>query len=228
MAYPFLVLSLLLLVPGTVVFLARPDLRYAMGIMALCAIPFAFTERLFYPGYWEPRFLFDLVNRIGFGIEDILFVTGLAGFTTTVYPFVFRRRYGALPGGSIRASLRRVGMLIGAALLLTAFAELAGVPAIYTSVMVMGGITSVMMLWRRDLAVPAVVGGALSVGVYGALCLILQILIPGVFALDWHTDKFLNRFILGIPLEELLYSGAAGATATVFFPFTFFKVFIKF
>ena len=118
-------------------------------------------------------------------------------------------------------------MLIGAALLLTALAELAGVPTIYTSVLVMGGITAVMVFWRRDLALPGLLGAGLSVGVYGALCLILEAVIPGVFALDWHTERFLNRFVLGVPVEELLYSGAAGATATVFFPFTFFKVFIK-
>jgi hypothetical protein len=227
MTYPFLVLSLLLMVPGGAVFLIRPDLRRAMGIMALCSIPFAFTERLFYPDYWEPRFVFDLVNRIGFGIEDVLFVTGLAGFTTTAYPFVFRRRYGVFPGGSRRASLRRMGVLIGTALLLTALADLMGVPAIYTSVIAMVGITSVMVFWRRDLALPALLGAVLSVGIYGILCLVLEALIPDVFALDWYTDRFLNRFVFGVPVEELLYSGAAGATATVFFPFAFFKVFIK-
>ncbi len=227
MDYPFLVLSLLLLVPGTVVFLARPDLRHAMGIMALCSIPFAFTERLFYPSYWEPRFLFDLVNRVGFGVEDLLFVTGLAGFTTTAYPFVFHRRYAPLPGGSKRASLCRVAVLIGAALLLTALAELGGIPTIYTAVVVMGGITSVMVLWRRDLTIPVMLGGSLSLGAYGILCLLLDIIIPDVFVLNWHTDKFLNRFVLGIPVEELLYSGMAGSAATAFFPFTFFKVFIK-
>lgn len=227
MDYPFLVLSLLLLVPGAVVFFMRPDLRHAMGIMALCAIPFAFTESLFYPSYWEPKFLFDLVNHIGFGIEDLLFVIGLAGFTTTVYPFAFCRAYAAFPKGSTRASLFRVTVLVSTALMLTILAEILGIPTIYTSVAVMWGIWLVMILWRRDLLLPGLFGGLLSVGVYGAVCLLLEHIIPNVFALNWHTEKFLDRFFLGIPLEELLYSGAAGATATVFYPFTFFKVFIK-
>jgi hypothetical protein len=227
MAYPFLVLSLLLLVPGAVVFSLRSDLRHAMGIMALCALPFAFTESLFFPTYWEPRFLFDLVRHIGFGIEDLLFVTGLAGFTTTAYPFVFHRAYAPLPGGSTRASLGRVALLVGAALLLTALAESIEIPTIYTSIMVMSGILLLMISWRRDLLLPGLLGGLLSLGVYGVSCLLLERIIPNVFSLNWHTEKFLNRFLLGIPLEELLYSGAAGATATVFYPFAFFKVFIK-
>jgi hypothetical protein len=227
MTYPFLALSLLLLLPGAVIFATRPDLRRAMAHMGLAALPFAFTEFLFYPSYWEPRFLFDLVRYIGFGIEDIIFVVGLAAFTTTAYPFVFKKRFAPHPAGTKRAALFRVGALIGTALLITALAELAGVAAIYTSVVVMLGITAAMVIWRRDLALPSLLGGLLSVAVYGAICLLLDRLIPGVFALNWHTERFLNRFALGVPLEEILYSGAAGATATAFYPFAFFKVFIK-
>jgi hypothetical protein len=227
MPYPFLVLSLLLLVPGTVVFVLRSDLRLPMAHMGLCALPFAFTEFLFYPSYWEPRFLFDLVRIIGFGIEDLVFVVGLAAFTTTAYPFVFRRAFALLPGGSKRALIQRAGALIGAALLITALAELIGIPTIYTSVVVMLSITAVMVLWRRDLLLPSLLGGLVSMGVYGGICLLLDRIIPGVFALNWHTEKFLNRTVLGIPVEELLYSGAAGATATAFYPFVFFRAFIK-
>jgi hypothetical protein len=110
---------------------------------------------------------------------------------------------------------------------MTALGELSGIPTIYTSVAVMLSITAVMVLWRRDLTFPSLLGGLVSMGVYGVICLLLDRMIPGVFTLNWHTERFLNRSVLGIPVEEILYSGAAGATATAFYPFAFFRVFIK-
>ncbi|XXY18112.1 lycopene cyclase domain-containing protein [Sorangium sp. So ce216] len=91
MKHEFLLLSLLFLLPGGVIWLARPDLRSLMKRMALASIPFAATERLFYPEYWTPKFLFDLADRIGFGVEDVLFVAGLSAFSSTAYAVVFRR-----------------------------------------------------------------------------------------------------------------------------------------
>jgi hypothetical protein len=37
----------------------------------------------------------------------------------------------------------------------------------------------------------------------------------------WHTERFLGRFLLGLPLEELLYGWAAGAAAGALAPFAF-------
>ena len=68
--YPFLVLSLLFLIPGVLFYALRPDIRRLLRLTLLASLPFATTEFLFYPTYWEPRTLFDLVPRIGFGIED--------------------------------------------------------------------------------------------------------------------------------------------------------------
>jgi hypothetical protein len=76
--YDFLVLSLLCWIPGFGAGFMRPDLRRAIVLSALCSLPFAFTEFLFYPEYWTPTFLFDLGDRLGFGIEDFLFVSAIA------------------------------------------------------------------------------------------------------------------------------------------------------
>ena len=81
-SYSFLTLSLILAIPGALVFAARRDLRPMIGWMALASVPFAWTELLFYPDYWKPRFLFNLIDIIGFGLEDVLFVVGLAAFSS--------------------------------------------------------------------------------------------------------------------------------------------------
>ena len=82
---------------------ARPDLRRVIACVMPFSLPFACTEFLFYPSYWEPAFLFDLGRRMGFGIEDIIFVTGLAAFTTTAYACGFNRAYGPHGAATRRA-----------------------------------------------------------------------------------------------------------------------------
>ncbi|WP_437938051.1 lycopene cyclase domain-containing protein [Sorangium sp. So ce341] len=91
MTHEFLLLSLLFLLPGIAIWVARPDLRSLMKRAAVASLPFAATERLFYPTYWTPKFLFDLADRVGFGVEDLLFIVGLSAFSSTAYAVAFRR-----------------------------------------------------------------------------------------------------------------------------------------
>ena len=107
-----------------------------------------------------------------------------------------------------------------------AFEGFAKIPMIYGSFFIMIGVTSVAFFWRRDLVVPALIGGGLSAGVYTALCLVFAWLVPQVFEMAWHTEKFLGIFILGVPLEEILYGFACGFAATAFYPFVFGRRFV--
>jgi hypothetical protein len=100
-----------------------------------------------------------------------------------------------------------------------------GIEMIYGSVFIMLGVTMLVCLRRTDLFKPVIFGGLLSLLVYFLLCLAIARLFPGIFNLTWHTERFLNIFILGIPLEELLYAFAAGFAATAFYPYVFCKRF---
>lgn len=219
MSYNFLILSLLFLIPGLVIWFLRRDLRPVMLIMAACSIPFAFTESLFYPSYWEPRFLFDLADHIGFGIEDILFVVGLGAFTSTAYAFISRSLYEPMGRLAPRRVVLRCLAVFGVVFLLVAVIALLGIAMIYGSVVVMLGVAAFFCTRRRDLIKPTILGGLYTTAVYSVLCLVFMLLIPGVFQLTWHTEKFLNIFVLGIPLEEMLYAYGAGAAATSFYPY---------
>ncbi|WP_437813518.1 lycopene cyclase domain-containing protein [Sorangium sp. So ce1078] len=234
MTHEFLLLSLLFLLPGGVIWLARPDLRSLMKRVALASLPFAATERLFYPRYWTPRFLFDLADRIGFGIEDVLFLVGLSAFSSTAYAVVFRRAPvpwaapvaprarpwlgAARPwlGAAARPWLRAAA---GIALVLAAAGALlvAGVPVLYASVAAMIAVTAALVGARRDLLVPGLLGALLSATVYLCLCLVFAALVPGVFERTWRPSVLLpGKALLGVPLDEVLYGLGAGLAATVF------------
>ncbi|MDJ0765964.1 MAG: lycopene cyclase domain-containing protein [Myxococcota bacterium] len=226
MTYAFLVLCGFLAIPGAVILLLRADLRRPLLLMGAVALPFALTERFFYPDYWEPVFLFNLAARIGFGIEDFLFVFGLAVLTTGVYPFCLRQTYRAIAYRDVRSIVQRVGMMIGSALVLSVACVLIGVALIWGSAVIMIGFAIVIWFKRPDLAVPGLIGAGLSCLAYGGICLALDATLPEVFELSWHTDRFSNVFIIGIPLEELLYATSAGMIGTVFYPFVWSKEFV--
>jgi hypothetical protein len=115
--------------------------------------------------------------------------------------------------------------VLGVAFALVAVMAALGIPMIYGAVAVMLGGAGFMVARRRDLAWPALCGGLIATAVYAALCLVLMLLIPDVFRMAWHAERFSNVHVIGIPLEELLYGFGAGAAATAFYPYTFHRRF---
>jgi hypothetical protein len=217
----FLTLALLLTLPGVLIYVLRPDLRRVIHRVAPFSLPFACSEFLFYPSYWEPAFLFDLGRRIGFGIEDFLFVTALAALSTTVYAACCSRTYAPFGSSSARACAVRALLLFAVAAALLAALLAAGMAVIFAACLAMLAAGLAAAAWRRDLLVPAGIGAALSAAVYFGVCLFAGLVMPGIFQSVWHTEKFLGMFAAGVPLEELLYGGAAGFAATAFYPFVF-------
>ncbi len=221
MKYDFLILSLLFMIPGIIIYILREDLRKVIHIMALCSIPFAFTERFFYPSYWEPVFLFNLIDILGFGIEDILFVIGLSAFTSTAYAFFTNRSYHIIGELQTKQVVLKCLTVLGSTFLMIGLILVMDITIIYGSFLIMTIISLIIFIKRKDLLIPGLTGGFLATTVYTLLCLCLTMLLPGVFKLTWHTDQFLNIFIIGIPVEEIIYGFTSGMVSTVFYPFVF-------
>ena len=223
----FLTLALLFALPGALIYVLRPDLRTHILRVVPFALPFAFTEFLFYPLYWEPEFLFDLGRRIGFGIEDFIFVAGLAAFSATVYAAFCNRTYAPCGSTTARACAVRALLLFSFAGALLACMLVAGIDVIYAACLAMLAAGLAAAARRRELLAPACIGAVLSSAVYFALCLLADLIMPGIFQAVWHTEKFLGMFILGVPLEELVYAWASGFAATAFYPCVFGLRFVR-
>ena len=220
MPYDFLILALLFVGPGLAVYALRADLRPVIRLSAAFSLPFAFTEFLFYPDYWEPRFLFDLAARIGFGIEEFLFVAGLGAFASTAYPFFFNRTLAIqLDDLTCAAGRRRIASLFGATAAGVALLALLGIPMIYGAPAIMVLLSGYIVFRRLDLGFPALAGAFSTTAVYVVLCWAYALILPGVFQEVWRLEKFSNIFLLGIPLEVLVYGGAGGGIATLFLPY---------
>lgn len=215
----FLLLSLLFSLPGAVAYVVRADLRPTIHRCAIASLPFAASERFFAGTYWSPPSLFGLIDRIGFGLEDILFVVALAAFMSTGYALFFRKKLEPRPtprrGSAVVRALLGVGVTLGTALALLG----AHVHILYGSFIAMTAFAAFVFFRRRDLVAAGFLGGLIAVGTYAGVCLIFAALRPGVFARIWHTEGFLHRFVFGVPIEELLYGFLAGVVASVFYPY---------
>ncbi len=218
--YNFLILSLLFLIPGSIIFLIRKDLRSVIRILALCSIPFAFTEFLFYPTYWEPKFLWNLIDILGFGVEDIIFVVGLSAFTSTGYAFAFRKKFEPYPKGKFSSVELLVLFFIFCLLSICLFVTFQ-IHLIFGSPILMSGVSLFIFFKRKDLILPGLFGAGITSITYAILCYAMILIYPNIFELTWHTEKFVNIMIFHLPVEELLYAATSGCIATVFYPFVF-------
>jgi hypothetical protein len=225
MKYTFLILSILLIIPTVIIFLLRKDLRDAIRTTALFALPFGLTEFLFYPEYWEPVFLFDLAAKAGFGIEDLLYVSGLGGLFVSLYPFLFNVGYSHIVRQ--KRVLVRVLIPIGTAFILTAILAVLNVSMIWGCIPVMLSIGFGMCIQQKNLFIPFLTGGFVCSLFYLLLCLLLEFIIPNTFEIVWHAEKFSNISIFSIPLEEISYAFSAGAVATIFYPYVYSISFVK-
>jgi len=219
--YDFLVLSLIFLIPGAIIFTLRKDLRTTIKKMSLISLPFALAEKLFYPSYWDPNFLLDLGNRIGFGLEDFIFVVSLASFTSTVYAFTFRKKYIKNNAEDSGLFLRRIFFISLFVIALIILSLWMTIPIIYSTVFIMIFIPLIIVFKRPDFLGPGFWGGILSAFVYFILCLIFGQIYPGVFVKIWNTDLLLDKYFMRVPLEELIYGFGAGFCATIIYPYIF-------
>lgn len=225
MYYNFLVIAILFSLPGAFVWLCRRDLRLVIKRVVPLALPFAFSEFLFFPEYWEPRFLFDLGPRIGFGIEDFIFVAGLSAFASTAYAVFNKRFYRPVEAITKAVFIKRCIALFGLTLLLVIGAALLDIPMIYGSCIVMTAVTAMILAIRRDLMIPACLGAVYTMVLYCGICLLCLLLMPGLFENVWHAERFSNIHVVCVPLEELLYGAAAGLCATAVYPYLFGQTF---
>lgn len=200
----------------------RRDLRIHMARMALFSLPFAFTEFMFYPDYWDPPFLFDAAARFGFGLEDFLFVAALGAMSIGLFPTLAGKQLHKVNPRTVPRVFWRIVLLTGLALLTAGVGWAAGFPAIYTAIMIMISLPAVVLLTSRpDLWRPACLSGGTTLLAYAGACMALEFLLPGTFERYWHTDSLLNAFVGPLPVEELLYGFSAGFAAAVVYPFAF-------
>lgn len=186
----------------------RAEIRWG----SLLAAPVALTSLLFVPQYWTPPSLFDLDLKIHVGIEDFLWAAAVGGIAAVIGEIILKERLGAMRKSRHK---RHYGPFV---FLVTVFAALElwhpGKTMINTIVALALGAAFVAFI-RRDL-IPLMLMSALSfTALYFALFLCVFFLYPEFVERYYNLPNLLGIYVLGVPIEELLFAATGGAIWSV-------------
>jgi hypothetical protein len=216
--YSYLVGALIFWVAWVVCSILGKTYRSQIRWGTLIAAPLALTSLLFVPEYWTPPSLFNLDQRIRVGIEDFLWAAAVGGIASVVGELFLRERLGA-----IRKS-RHKRHYAPFVLVVVVFVALyfglhwktmnATIISFAVGVLVLGYL-------RRDLVPLMLTSAATFTVLYLVLFLCVLALYPE-FVRSYYTLKNLfGIYVLGVPIEELLFAATGGAIWSVAYEYVF-------
>jgi hypothetical protein len=218
----YFVCGLILLAVWLVCWLVRKDLRKEILYGSLMSLPFGVTEFFFVPEYWNPPALFDLINRIGFGIESFMFSFFGAGIATVVYEILFHKNLRKKLAHTKKTPLLirflpywvfTLGFIAG---------EIVFPTYSIFNLIISGFLTiSTTALLRRDLIPQLAASGLIFAVLYFGLFTFYNQLFPDYISLVYTLPNLIGIFVLGIPIEEILFAISLGAAWSTMYEFSF-------
>ena len=186
----------------------RPQIIWGTVISA----PLAVTSILFIPQYWTPPSLFDLDARFRVGIEDFLWAGAVGGIASVVGEIVLKERLAA------RRKQRRKKHDLPFIVLVVVFAILEfwhPGKTIYNTMIAFTVCALVVAFLRGDLILTMLVGSAIFTLLYLLLFLYFLALYPDFVQRYYNVSHLLGIYILGVPIEELLFAASGGAVWSI-------------
>jgi hypothetical protein len=203
-SYAYLIGTLIFGFVWLTLFFVRKDTRKEMllvslfiGILAPLWAPWFFRD------YWNPLYAWF------FGIEDFLYGFFAGGIVSVIYEIIFGRRL------SKRRTLAYLWTYIFGILLFIAAIVFGVLWHIYTNAIYSAfsayAVFTLGLLWfRRDLILNAFISGFLFVAVTFVFYTLFTFLFPGIIQAWWQLEYLSGLYILGIPIEELVWAFGMG------------------
>jgi len=217
--YHFFVLTLFMGIPAWWLVFQYPQHLKQTAWIAVLVIPFAFTERFFVPEYWNPVFLGPFFEWTGAGVEDLLFVIHLAWITVYSPLFIFRRDWEEKNVlWDMVGFIRLIGLILATLGSFGVAVRMGLNPLIGASVGMVFGMVFIVCAGPRlsgDVGRGLLAGG----GIYFLICLMYGAVYREDFTVIWRTTGLSHQFILGVPLEEVIYGVLAGGLGGSFISF---------
>jgi hypothetical protein len=188
--------------------------RYRVEIRwgSLIAAPMALTSLLFVPQYWSPPSLFNLDQRIRVGIEDVLWAAAVGGIASVVGEMLLKEGLAAMRKLPRK---RHYAPFVFAVAVFGALEFWHPGKTMDNTIISLALGALVLACLRRDL-VPMMLASALSfTALYFFLFLCLLTLYPQFVVRYYNLQNLLGIYILGVPIEELLFAATGGAIWSV-------------
>ena len=186
----------------------RAEIRWGTLISA----PMALTSILFIPQYWTPPSLFDLDQKIRVGIEDVLWAAAVGGIASVVAEILLKERLSVLRKGVRKRHFAPFVVVVVVFIVLQFWHP----GKTICNTIIAFAIGALVIAYIRSDLIPTMFTGALSFTLlYFALFLIFLFLYPGFIQRYYNIPNLLGIYVLGVPIEELLFAGAGGAIWSV-------------
>ncbi len=190
----------------------RAEIRWGTLISA----PLALTSLLYVPQYWSPPSLFNLDQRIRVGIEDVLWAAAVGGIASVVGEILLREGL---------AEIRRLPRkrhytpFVFIVVIFIALEFWHPGKTMYNTIISFAIGALALAYFRRDL-VPLMLTSAVSFTLlYFFLFLCLLLLYPDFVQRYYNLPNLLGIYILGVPIEELLFAATGGAIWSVVYEY---------
>jgi lycopene cyclase-like protein len=179
---------------------------------SLISAPMALTSLLFVPQYWTPPSLFDLDQKIRVGIEDVLWAAAVGGIASVIGEILLRERLATMRG--MPRSRHFAPFVVVVAVFLALQFWHPG-KTIYNTIIAFAA-GALVIAYRRSDLIPSMLVGAMSFTVlYFVLFLIFLFLYPDFIQRYYNIPNLLGIYVVGVPIEELLFAGTGGAIWSV-------------
>ena len=176
--------------------------------MSILTFPLGFGEYLVVPAYWIPPSLFNLAQTTRIDIESFIFSFAVGGISACLYDVFCNKYLQTTPLFVNSKRLAYVGTIVVVTFLLLFFgikwnAMLAFSTAVGVSALI-------RILYRPELAIRTICGGALFVAFYIISLSFLLGFYPHFIQDTWNLSHLSGIILLNIPLEEYLFAASQG------------------
>ncbi|MFA4818562.1 MAG: lycopene cyclase domain-containing protein [Patescibacteria group bacterium] len=217
MQYAYIIGCGLLLVPWLIIFVRRVDLRKEMIWAGIIGSLLAITDFLYVPEYWRPPTIFNLVNKVGFSIEDLVFGFLGGGLASVIFEFIEQRK---LKRQLFNRRYPHYLALIIFALFYVFLEFIYPNKTIYNvSVSMLIGAT-MMAFYRRDLIQQMIFSGIFFCIIYSFLFVLFNLFFPTFISSFYTLRNFIGLNLWGVPIEEVMFSFAVGVFWSIIYEFT--------
>jgi len=206
--YSYLIGALVMFVIWIILFLWRKDIRREMLVisilMGVLSIPLNY---LYVQDWWHPLTITGTV----LGIEDVILGFASGGIAAVIYEVFFKKKLKKRKIGKRLTKFELAFPLVSVLVLFFAIFYLTDINSFYSAII--SGIIAIGFIYfkRKDLILDSVASGFLIMLFSLPSYWIPELISPGWIASAWYLDKISGIFVLGVPLEDLIWWFLAGA-----------------
>jgi Lycopene cyclase len=192
----------------------RSEMRWG----TLIAAPFALTSLLFVPQYWTPPSLFNLDVKIRVGIEDFLWAAAVGGIAAIVGEISLGERLGEIRKSRHK---RHYAPFIVAIVVFLSLEFGFHWKTMTSTIVALAVCALVLACMRRDLVLLMLLSATSFTALYFVLFLVVLLFYPEFVHRYYNLPNLLGIYVLGVPIEELLFAATGGAVWSVAYEYVY-------